>query len=233
MDQDHQALKAQLVLAHRIMCNEGVLDTFGHVSARLPAPPERFLLSASVAPNRIRSKDLVIHDFDANDATGSGHKLYGERFLHAAIYAARADVSAICHHHPAALLPYCATGALPVPVSQAGAAAGPRYAWWDSRDEFGDTNLLVSDLARGRSLARALGNDWVVLMSHHGVTTVGRSLTEAVYRAISVCENARTVTAARQLGTVEPMSNQEVRCIEPGIPAQAERAWQFWTARLD
>lgn len=227
------ALVDELVLAHAILCHEDVLDTFGHVSVRDPQDPTRYLIHRAGAPNRVSREGIVTLDL-ASRPTGHARSdvpLYSERFIHGCIYAARADVMAVCHHHPAALLPYCATGQAPEPVCQAGAAAGP-YAHWDSRDEFGDTNLLVDDQARGASLARALGDRQVVLMRRHGVTAVAASLREVVYRAVSVCQNAQAHAAARALGGVAPLSPGEEGAMIPGIPRQSERAWSFWTARL-
>ena len=44
-----------------------------------------------------------------------------------------------------------------VPVFHVGATMGDHVPLWDSRDEFGDTDLLVVNAAQGDSLARALG----------------------------------------------------------------------------
>ena len=40
----------QLVIANRILANEGVVDAYGHVSMRHPHHPERYLLSWSRSP---------------------------------------------------------------------------------------------------------------------------------------------------------------------------------------
>ena len=40
----------ELVLANRILSNEGVLDAFGHVSVRHPSDPGRYFLSRSRSP---------------------------------------------------------------------------------------------------------------------------------------------------------------------------------------
>ncbi len=54
--------------------------------------------------------------------------------------------------------------------------------FWDSRDEFGDTPLVVTKPEEGRPLARALGEQWMVLLRRHGATLAGRSLHECVFR---------------------------------------------------
>ncbi len=84
-------------------------------------------------------------------------QLYAERVIHGEIYKARPDVIAVCHHHAAAIMPFAISGEAMVPVFHLGAAMGPVVPFWDSRDDFGDTNLLVVKPEEGASLARALG----------------------------------------------------------------------------
>lgn len=51
-----------LPIASRILALKGVVDAFGHVSARHPDTPSLFIMSRNVAPADVRSKeDLVIY----------------------------------------------------------------------------------------------------------------------------------------------------------------------------
>ena len=61
---------------------------------------------------------------------------------------------------------------------------------WDSRDDFGDTSLLVTKPEEGRSLAKALGPYWLVLMRRHGASVAGRNLIELTFRTIYTYRNA-------------------------------------------
>ena len=67
---------------------------------------------------------------------------------------------------------------------------GETVPFWDQRDDFGDSNLLVVKPEEGRSLARALGAHSVVLMRRHGATVVGGNVRELVFRSIAMCQNA-------------------------------------------
>ena len=80
---------------------------------------------------------------------------------------------AVCHHHCPAVLTYCITSETMVPVYHLGSVIGKQVPVWDQRDEFGDTNLLVRKPEEGASLARALGQNNMVLMRRHGATVVG------------------------------------------------------------
>ena len=51
-------LSRDIVIANRILANQGVVDGFGHVSARHPDNPERFLLSRSRSPELVSIDDI-------------------------------------------------------------------------------------------------------------------------------------------------------------------------------
>jgi HCOMODA/2-hydroxy-3-carboxy-muconic semialdehyde decarboxylase len=221
-----------LVLANRILANEGVLDAFGHVSVRQPGRPGQFLLSCSRAPELVESGDILEFDGESQPVIETRSPLYIERFIHGEIYRARPDVNAICHHHAAAVMPFCISGATLRPVYQHGAMLGAEVPFWNSRDEFGDTNLLVTDVRQGASLARSLGPHSVVLMRNHGATVVGTTLVELVFRSVTSCLNAQFQLAASQLGQVQGLTPGETAKAGHVSPAAMERAWAYWASRL-
>jgi HCOMODA/2-hydroxy-3-carboxy-muconic semialdehyde decarboxylase len=95
---DPQLLE-DLVAANHILVDQGVLDGYGHVSARHDRDPSRFLMSALARPRagdrgrraRVRSRQRA--------GGGGGRTSYLERFIHGEIYRARPDVRAIVHSH--------------------------------------------------------------------------------------------------------------------------------------
>jgi len=89
-----------LVVANRILANEGVLDGLGHVSVRHDQRPDRFFLSRDLAPLLVTAADLMEFDLDGNAVDRQGRQMYQERFIHAAIYKARPDVKSVVHAHP-------------------------------------------------------------------------------------------------------------------------------------
>ncbi len=135
---------AELVLANRILDREGVVDAFGHVSVRHPERPDRFLLAAALPPALVTTDDILEHGPDGEPVLPGGPAPYAERVIHAAIYRVRPDVRAVCHHHDPRILPFAVSGAPLVPVIQAGGVLGTGpVPLWDSREAFGDTNLLL------------------------------------------------------------------------------------------
>ncbi|WP_439496699.1 class II aldolase/adducin family protein [Bosea sp. (in: a-proteobacteria)] len=185
-----QGMIAELVLAGRILAAEGVIDSFGHVSFRHPGRPERYLMPRVRAAELVTRDDILEFDFDDRPQPASDARVFAERCIHSAIYRARPDVMAVCHHHAPEIMPFCASGIALVPVFHLGATMGATVPLWDSQDDFGDTNLIVSTRDQGDSLARTLGANWTVLMRGHGATVAARSVKEAVFRSIYGARNA-------------------------------------------
>ena len=235
MPDDLSDARNQVALANRILANEGVFDAFGHVSVRHPTDPGRYLLPRSRSPGLIEPADVLEFTLDSEPVTPPTVQLYAERVIHGCIYEARPDVTAVCHHHAPAVMPFCIAGVPIVPVFHLGAAAGETLPFWNQRDEFGDTNLLVVKPEEGRSLARALGSHAAVLMNNHGATVVGRDLRELVSRSIFMCQNAHYQLHAHLLGKVATLSAGESRLAGSlnAMPNVTNRTWEYWTLRLD
>jgi ribulose-5-phosphate 4-epimerase/fuculose-1-phosphate aldolase len=225
----------QVALANRILANEGVLDAFGHVSLRHPNDPGRYLLSRSRSPALIEATDILEFTLDSEPVAPPSVQLYAERVIHGCIYQARPDVMAVCHHHAPAVMPFCVAGVPLVPVIHVAAIMGETVPFWDQRDEFGDTNLLVVKQEEGRSLARALGPHSAVLMRRHGATVVGGNVRELVFRSIAMCQNAEYQMRALALGSLGPLTPGETK-LAAAInlsPSPLARAWEYWTARAE
>jgi ribulose-5-phosphate 4-epimerase/fuculose-1-phosphate aldolase len=225
----------ELALANRILAHEGVLDAFGHVSVRHPADPGRYLLSRSRSPLLIEPDDILEFTLDSEPVRPPKVHLYSERVIHGCIYQARGDVMAVCHHHAAAVMPFCIAGKPIVPVFHLGAAMGEGAPFWDQHDEFGDTNLLVVKREEGQSLARTLGRHSAVLMNRHGATVVGGSLKELVSRSIFMCQNAEYQMRALALGVPQPLHRGEIKLAGTLnlLPNVVTRTWEYWSMRLE
>ena len=96
-----------LVDANRILAHQGIVDAFGHVSARHDRDPSRFLMSRSLAPSLVTAADILEYAVDSGDALATEPpRLYLERYIHSEIYKARPDVMAVVHNHSPAVLPF-------------------------------------------------------------------------------------------------------------------------------
>jgi ribulose-5-phosphate 4-epimerase/fuculose-1-phosphate aldolase len=223
------ALLRELALAHRILVNEGVLDPFGHVSMRDPEDPSRFWLARAVAPLDVMPSDFMAFGLDGEPVAPTREQLYIERWIHSEIYALRPDVRSVCHHHAAAIMPFCIATTPLVPVSQTAAFMGGPVPVWDSADEFGDTPMLVTNPAQAASLARGLGDRALVLMRGHGATVAGRGIRDAVYKSIYSCRDADYQRQATPLGALKPLSAGEIATVGHAADRALDRCWNHWS----
>jgi HCOMODA/2-hydroxy-3-carboxy-muconic semialdehyde decarboxylase len=225
-------LRYTVALANRMLAHEGVLDAFGHVSARHPTNPERYILSRSLAPEMVNADDVLEYYLDSEPVEKTDIRLYVERVIHGEIYKARPDVMCVVHHHAPAFMPFVVAGIDYVPVFHLGMYAGVHPPFWDQREEFGDTNLLVVKPEEGASLARRLGGHSMVLMRRHGVTVAGSTVPEAVFRSVYSCRNAEFQLRAAMVGSVTSFTPGEMKlgtASNPGL----QRAWDLWRAHLE
>ena len=225
-----------LVIANRILAREEVVDAYGHVSIRNPDNPKHFFLARSLAPELVERHDIVELGLDGQPVRDEKRALYLERFIHAAIYEARPDIHSVVHAHAEDILPFGIAQATPLrPVIHSGSFIGANVPVWDIADKFGDTNLLVTNMAQGRDLAKCLGAGNVALMRGHGFASAARSIIEVVRLSVYLPRNARVqMNALRMGGKPKPLSKGEIAARAAGYkPHSPEtwRAWQYWANR--
>jgi len=222
-----------LVIANRILARENVIDDFGHVSVRHPHDPERYFLSRSRSPEIVVREDLMEFMLDGTPIEQNGRPMYRERALHGAVYIARPDVNAVTHHHARACLPFGLTGRPLRPAFHMASVIGRQVPVWDSRAEFGDTNMLVETMNQGHSMACAMGQERCVLLRGHGATCCGASLKEAVFVSIYLKENAELVLNTLPLGEPDYLTPGEVDQTRAMLLSDLpqNRAWEYRAAR--
>jgi HCOMODA/2-hydroxy-3-carboxy-muconic semialdehyde decarboxylase len=225
-----------LVVANHILAREGVVDAFGHVSVRHPDHSNRFLLSCARSPELVEPGDVLEYGLDGEPLDARGRKSYLERFIHAALYEARPDVQSVVHHHSRSVIPFGITGEKIRPVQHICATIGEEIPIWDSQDKFGDTQLVVSNMAMGRDFARAIGNGRCALMRGHGCSVVGASIQVAVYTAIYLEVNAELQMSASRFGKIKFLTPGEIEMINSRVGRGQfgegyQRAWEYWCRR--
>jgi len=223
----------RLVAANRILAHEGVVDAFGHVSVRDPREPKRFVLSRSRSPALVELDDLMEFALDGTPVDARGRTPYGERMIHAAIYAARPDVMSVVHHHAESVLPFTITAEPLRPVVHTASVIGATVPVWDVRTKFGATDMLVRSIEQGRDLAATLADNTCLLIRGHGAVVVGTSIPRAVLTAIYLTVNANVLLAAQRLGSPQGLSSEEIaRSSETQFSALAlDRSWEYYCQR--
>jgi ribulose-5-phosphate 4-epimerase/fuculose-1-phosphate aldolase len=227
------ALLEDMVVGSRVLADFGVLDGFGHVSARHPTNPTHFLMARSLAPALVTADDIMEFDLDGNAVDARGRTVFLERFIHGEIYKARPDVMSVVHTHSPGVIPFSVTKVPLRAMFHNPSFLGVGVPVWDIRKDFGDTDMLVSNPALGKSLAQTLGDKPVVLMRGHGDVAVGPSVKMAVFRAYYTDVNAKLQSQAIALGG-------EVTYLTPGEGEKGDkinfividRIWNLWRMRI-
>lgn len=181
--------REEVAAAARMLAAAGLVEAFGHVSARTPGG---FLITSTRPMAAARAED-VIEVRGGCPVSGPVDALPLETPLHAAVYRARPDAAAVCRGHP----PYAAVwavGAEDLPLlhglgGMSGAAA-PVHP---------DIELIKTP-EQAAAAARTLGGGWSLLLRANGCLTVGGGLLEAAVRLWFLEERARAAVQARQAG---------------------------------
>ena len=224
-----RALLDDLVAASRILAQHGVLDAYGHVSARSDRRPTNFIMSRSLAPALVRAADLMELDPDSEPLPGDKRKGFLERYIHGEIYRARPEVMAIVHSHSPSVIPFGVTRTKLQPIYHMGSFLWSGAPVFDIRAVRKDNDLLIRDRPLGQALATSLGQCNCVLMRGHGMTVIGDSVAEAVFRAIYTEMNARLQLQANGLeGPIEFLSEEEGRRSTAANRGTIERPWELW-----
>jgi ribulose-5-phosphate 4-epimerase/fuculose-1-phosphate aldolase len=227
------AVLEDIVVGSRILADFGVVDGFGHVSARHPTNPNHFLMSRSLAPALVTADDIMEFDLDGNPVDARGRAVFLERFIHSEIYKARPDVMSVVHTHSPGVIPFSVSKVPLRAMFHNPAFLAVGVPVWDIRKDFGETSMLVANAALGKSLAETLGDKPVVLMRGHGDVAVGPTTKMAVFRAYYTDVNARLQAQALALGG-------EPNYLTPGEGVKADqtnfavmdRIWNLWRMKV-
>jgi ribulose-5-phosphate 4-epimerase/fuculose-1-phosphate aldolase len=228
-------LLEELVTANHVLAKLGVVDSFGHISVRHPDKPDRFFLSCSRAPERVKREDIMEFNLECEPIDARGRNPYTERPIHGGAYEARPDVMCVIHNHSPGVIPYGITGHKMRPVMHMCASIGHEVPIWDQHKKFGDTDLLVRTMAQGRDLAKKLAKGATCLMRGHGCVVVGPYMRRTVYTAIYLELNAKLQMQAEAMSKkVRFLTKGEVsEVVKTTSPANVNRAWENWCRMVD
>jgi L-ribulose-5-phosphate 4-epimerase len=178
--------------------------TSGNVSARVPGTDLMVIKPSGISYDDLTPESMVLCDLDGNPV-GDGYSPSSDTATHAYIYRHMPEVGGVVHTHSTYATAWAALGE-PVPCVITAMA-----------DEFGGEipvgpfALIGSDeIGRGVVATLTGHRSPAVLMQSHGVFTIGPSARDAVKAAIMCEDVARTVHAARQLGTPVPLPQDQV-----------------------
>ncbi|MGZ5584815.1 MAG: class II aldolase/adducin family protein, partial [Usitatibacter sp.] len=174
-------LRRDVATANRILERLGLSHAFGHASARIPGT-NTFLLPTRRSPGLAEADNLLVIDTEGRIVSGDGEP-NSEFWIHARLYAARADVGGVVHAHPPACVCLTQIGEPHRVVHNQGAifsAGVPEY----SRPG------LIRTRELGDLLAATLGKGTATMMRGHGITTAFPEIRSATVAACYLEESA-------------------------------------------
>jgi ribulose-5-phosphate 4-epimerase/fuculose-1-phosphate aldolase len=224
----------QVVMANRILANEGVLDALGHVSIRNPENPKTFFQARSLSPLEVTKEDILEIDLDGALVTKTTMRPYGERIIHAAILKARPDMNAVFHGHPAAVIPFSVTNVPLRPVTHVGSFLYQGVPVYDDYEP--GAGMLINTKQEGERIARHLGQYRVQLLRGHGCNIVAENLPQLVASAIYLRDNAliqlQSLMLSKDVKYLAP--DEAKRAMEVALfnALPLDRMWGYWVARV-
>jgi L-fuculose-phosphate aldolase len=180
-----QVLRDKLIHAGRILVDEGQGDyVWGHISARLPDNPNRFLMKpGTLGLEEMTADNIITVDIEGEKVSGDWPR-HNEVFIH----------SEVLHTHPENAIAFSSLGKPLAAMSNDGTmfSAGVPI--------FSETTDLITDQARGKMVARTLGQGNCLILRNHGIVTAGRNVEEAIFLAIKLERACRIQMLAEAAG---------------------------------
>ena len=218
-------LTQQLVDCIRMLERSDIIDYNGHASIRIGE--DRMLINiGSCQRSRLTAADICTIDMEGDVIEGNG-KPPLEFHLHAGIYRARKDVSAVVHAHPKWSTFLTMTGHAYLPVYAQGSLVYPMPVL--------DSPNSINNSVMAKRLADTLGDRPAAMMKSHGAVTVGKDIVEAFVLANYLEENAYRQYMALQVGKPYAFSAEEVALCREKLWTQSlfKRTWDHFRAKLD
>jgi L-ribulose-5-phosphate 4-epimerase len=220
-------LATAVVTCTRLLVAHGILDYSGHVSARLPETDSILIQPKSVSRSALTAADLLVVDLDGNVVIGSAAPPL-ETAIHTAVYRARPDVGFVCHGHPTLATAFSMTDTPLRPLRHFAYVFGDALAI--HRDP---THIRTRE--QGDAVATTLGSATACLLRSHGTVVVADSIETLLMRCVDLEENARTQVFATQLGTIRPLTADEMLRLADDYgtgQSRAEKMWEHYVHRF-
>ncbi len=206
----------ELLAAARVLVRAGLVDAFGHLSARTgdaaqitpPRPLGGVTSAGELLPLPLDDADVLPDDVPR------------EAWIHWAIYRRHPAVEAICRAQPPAPAAVASVaGELPALHGQGALAGAPVPVFGDAR--------LVRDRERAERLAALLDAAPAVILRGNGAVTTGASVGHAVARMVLLERSARIYLAAAAAGAPRPLGAEDVAAWQASGDELLDRLWAY------
>jgi len=196
---DEISLRNRMVRIMQQVATQGLArSSDGNLSARLTS--KRYLITPSgIYKPDLEADDLIVIDENGQVVAGRpGLQPTSEIALHLEVYQRRPEIGAVLHAHPPCATALTIVG-IPFPMDFI------PEAW------LGLGEVVIAPYATpgtrelALSVREAIRHSNVVLLSHHGSLTIGRTLPETLMLLERVEHTARTYLLAQAVGQPQPL----------------------------
>ena len=223
---DYQELRSNIATASRVMYREGVVEGFGHISARIPGT-QTFLMPRRMSPALVTEADILLMNVEGDVLEGNGMP-NTEFHIHSSIYKMRPDVGSVAHTHS--------------PMATVLSNFGKQLRYLNNHAcVFGDGVPIFNEVGHintvklGEDMATVMGAGCGLLLRAHGAVTVGMNIRENAILALYLEEACRLHYQSLLIGDdFTSISAAEAKAIKPKVlnPATINRAWDYYLSRL-
>jgi ribulose-5-phosphate 4-epimerase/fuculose-1-phosphate aldolase len=216
-----QRLAASFRLFGQFGFDEGIA---GHITARDPELLDHFWVNPlGMSFKMVRVKDLILVN-DRGEVVDGNWPVNAAAFaIHSQIHAARPDVVSAAHAHSVHGKAWSSLRRPLDPLTQDACAFFGAHALFD------DYTGAVLELEEGKRIAHALGANKAVILSNHGLLTVGQtSVDEAVWWFIAMERNCQAQLLAEAAGdpVLIDLDQAAKTALQVGPPLAGWRAFQ-------
>ena len=216
-----QRLAAAFRLFGHFGFDEGVA---GHITARDPELLDHFWVNPlGMNFKLIRVKDLILVNSQGEVVVGTWPVNAAAFAIHSQIHTARPDVIAAAHAHSVYGKAWSSLRRTLDPLTQ------DSLAFYGDHGLYEDYTGVVLDLEEGKRIAHALGGHKAVILSNHGLLTVGQtSVDEAAWWFITMERTCQAQLLAEAAGTPVPIEAEQAEktALQVGPPMAGWRAFQ-------
>jgi ribulose-5-phosphate 4-epimerase/fuculose-1-phosphate aldolase len=216
-----QRLAAALRLFGQFGFDEGIA---GHITARDPELTDHFWVNPlGMSFRLIRVRDLILVNDRGEVVDGTWPVNTAAFAIHSQIHAARPDVIGAAHAHSVHGKAWSSLRRPLDPLTQ------DSCAFYGDHSVFGDYTGAVLDPEEGKRIADRLGTHKAIILSNHGLLTVGHtSVDEAAWWFITMERSCQAQLLAEAAGTpilIDPVQAEKT-ALQVGPPMAGWRAFQ-------
>ena len=224
-EQERLHRKQELAAAFRIFGRFGFSEgVAGHITARDPEHADRFWVNPfGMNFSQIKVSDLICVDHEGTVVEGSQPVNRAAFCIHSQVHLARPDVIAAAHAHSVYGKAWSSMRRPLDPLTQ------DACAFYGDHAVFDDYTGVVLDLEEGKRIAHALGDRKAVILSNHGLLTVGQtSVDEAAWWFITMERTCQAQLLAEAAGKPTPIDRKQAKRTskQVGLPVSGWLSFQ-------